>query len=126
MNDLAPVQTAIYAALTGAPATYPVYDPVPQGVPKPFFVIGEWTVEPDEQLSSMTTDASLNLHAWSATNGKAQIYAMLAFARGRLDGQSIAGTWLCTEDFAEVMEDPGSTAASRLYHAVVRYRLRLE
>ena len=125
MNDLAPVQTAIYAALTASPATYPVYDPVPQGVVKPYFSIGAWTAAPDEDIGTETTDASVDLHAWSGTNGKAQVYAMLAYARAKLDGQVIGGIWALTEDFVEVMEDPASTAAARIYHGVARYRARV-
>lgn len=124
MNDLTTVQTSIYSALTGAPATYPVYDGVPQGVAKPYIVIGELTAEPDEELSLTTTDASINLHTWSATTDKGQSYTMLQFIRARLDGQTISGAWACTEEFNEVMEDEGSTASARLYHGVARYRVR--
>ena len=47
------------------------------------------------------------------------------FVRDRLDGQDLgAGAWACTEDFADVLEDPSSTAASRLYHGIARYRIR--
>lgn len=126
MNDLTTVRTAIYAALAAAPATYPVYDPVPQGVARPYFGFGPDSSEPDEELAAMTTDASIQLDAWSATNGRAQVYAMLQFARARLDGQTINGAWLVTEDFNEVVEDPSSTAASRLYHGIARYRARVQ
>lgn len=125
MNNLAAIQTALYGALTGAPATYPVYDPVPQGVARPYIVIGEFVAEPDEELSLTTTDASINLHTWSATHGKAQSHAMLEFIRARLDGQTVAGTWACTEEMNELFEDEGSTAAARLYHGVARYRARV-
>lgn len=124
MNDLTAVQTAIVAALRGAPATYPVYDGVPQGAAKPYFVVGEVTGEPDEELAAATTDASMYLHSWSATSDKGQTYTMLQFARARLDGQTISGAWACSEDFNEIMEDPASTASSRLYHGVARYRVR--
>jgi hypothetical protein len=130
MNNLWPVQQSIFSALSGVPATYPVYDAVPQTstglpVPKPYFVIGEFTAEPDEELAAATTDASGNLHAWSAGAGKKEVHAMLEFARARLDGQTISGAWACSEDFNEVLEDPGSTAAARIYHGVARYRLRV-
>lgn len=125
MNDLAPAQTAIYGALTGAPATYPVYDPVPQGVAKPYITIGEWDADQDEELAVETTDATINLHTWSATNGKAQSHLMRAFIGVRLHGQTISGTWLVTEDNWVLMEDPGSTAAARIYHGVARYRVRV-
>jgi uncharacterized protein DUF3168 len=126
VNDLAGVQSSIYAALVSAPATYGVYDAVPQLVAKPYIVIGEYTAQPDEEIGTVTTDATLNIHTWSAKNGKAETHAMLEFVRVRLDGQAIAGTWLCVEDFAEIMEDSGSTAASRLYHGIARYRIRVE
>lgn len=126
MNNLSGVQTSIYAALTTVPATYPVYDAVPQGVAKPFIVIGEYTAQPDAELATVTTDAMLTIHTWSATAGKAQTHAMLDFIRVRLDGQPIAGTWLCEEDFVDILEDPSSTTASRLYHGIARYRLRIE
>lgn len=132
MNDLTTVQTSIYTALTGAPATYPVYDAVPQGVARPYIVIGEVTAEPDEELQVATTDASVNLHTWSGnpppapkTTSKAQTHTMLQFVRARLDGQTISGAWFCSEDFNEIMEDPSSTAESRLYHGVARYRVRV-
>lgn len=126
MNNLSGVQTSIYQALTTAPATYGVYDAVPQGVAKPFFVLGEWTAEPGEEIGTVNTSASFNLHAWSATAGKKQIHEMLEFARIRLDGQPVAGSWLCVEDFVEIMEDANSTAASRLYHGIARYLLLVE
>lgn len=130
MNDLTTVQTSIYSALTGAPATYPVYDGVPQSTPavpitKPYIVIGELTAEPDEDFSLTTTDAEINLHTWSQATSKGQSYAMLQFIRARLDGQAISGAWACTEELNEVMEDPASTPASRLYHGVARYRMRI-
>lgn len=125
MNDLTAVRTAIYAALTGAPATYPVYDPVPQGVAKPYIAFGPDSSEPDEELQAATTDAAIQIDTWSALPSRAQSYAMLQFIRARLDGQSISGSWFVSEDFVEVMEDPASTAASRIYHGVARYRVRV-
>lgn len=124
MNDLWPVQEAIYSALTATPATYPVYDAVPQGIAKPFIVIGEITGQPDDELETASTDASFLIHTWSGSNGKGQSHAMLQFIRARLDGQTIGDAWGCSEDFAEIMEDRASTAASRLYHGVARYRIR--
>ena len=125
MNNLATVQTSIYAALNAAPQTYPVYDAVPQGVAKPYIVIGGWNADPDEELQAMTTDASVEIDTWSATNGKSQSHAMQEFVRARLDGQTISGSWLVTEDFASILEDVGSTAAARIYHGVARYRVRV-
>lgn len=125
MNDLTAVRTAMFAALSAIPATYPVFDPVPQGQAKPYIAFGPDTGGPDEELGSATTDASIQIDTWSALSSRAQSYTMLQFIRARLDGQTISGAWSCTEDFNEVMEDPASTTASRLYHGVARYRLRL-
>lgn len=131
MNDLSGAQTSIYEALSASPATYPVFDAVPQTsaglpLPKPYIVIGEWFANPDEELAIPTTDATVNIHTWSAKVGKAQTHQMLAFIRARLDGQIIPGSWLCVEDFVEIIEDPSSTAASRLYHGVARYQVRVD
>jgi hypothetical protein len=50
---------------------------------------------------------------------------MLEFVRARLDNETVGGgAWACSEDFYEVIEDPSSTAASRLYHGIARYRVR--
>lgn len=125
MNNLWPIQQAIYAALIVAPATYPVYDAVTQGVVKPYIVIGEFLSDPDEELAAATTDASLNIHTWSAGIGKKESHAMLEFIRARLDGQVIGGAWSLSEEMNEVLEDPASTAASRLYHGVARFRVRV-
>ena len=125
MNDLTTARTDMYAKLTANPQTYPVYDPVPQGVNKPFIVFGPDTSDPDEELAVATTDAAIEIETWSATNGRAQSYAMLQFIRARLDGQTIAGAWFISEDFATVMEDATSTAAARIYHGVARYRVRV-
>lgn len=125
MNDLWTVQQSVYAALTTAPATYPVFDNVPQGATKPYIVISSFDGQPDEELATVTTDANLNIDTWSATSGKMQSHAMLQFVRARLDGQTIAGSWLCTEDFVSILEDPASTAAARIYHGVARYRVRV-
>jgi hypothetical protein len=126
MIDLWPVQQALYGALTAAPATYPVYDAVPQGTAFPYLVLGEITSIPDDELEAASADASFTVHAWSRNAGKKQIHAMLEFARARLDNEPLGGgAWACSEDFAEVMEDRTSTAASRLYHGVARYRVRV-
>lgn len=125
MNDLTAVRTAIYAALTANPATYPVYDPVPQLVAKPYIAFGPDSSQPDEDLAVASTDASIQIDTWSVLPSRAQSYAMLQFIRARLDGQAISGSWFVSEDFAEVMEDPASTASSRLYHGVARYRVRI-
>ena len=126
MNNLWSVQVSIYAALTTLPATYPVYDAVPQGVAKPFIVIGEFTADPDSDVAIYTTDAALQIHTWSATAGKKETHAMLQFIRERLDNQPIAGAWYVAEDFVEIMEDENSTATARLYHGIARYQLRVE
>lgn len=127
MIDLFPAQQAVYEALTAAPATYPAHDAVPQGAAYPYFVIGEITALPDEELAAASADASFQIHAWSKQAGKKQVHEMLAFARARLDGQDIGGgAWACSEDFNEVFEDRSSTASSRLYHGVARYRIRAE
>jgi hypothetical protein len=110
---------------TSPSATYPVYDAVPQGVAKPYIVIGEMTEMPDEELQVATTDASINLHTWSAYVGKSQSHTLLQYIRQRLDNVAIAGTWFFAEDFVEIMEDAGSTATARLYHGVARYRVRV-
>lgn len=126
MNNLWGAQQSIFAALDSVPKTYPVYDAVPQLTVKPYIVIGEYTAQPDEDLASVTTDATLNIHTWSNKSGKSETHAMLDFIRIRLDGQPIAGTWMCEEDFVDILEDPASTAAARLYHGIARYRLRVE
>lgn len=124
MIDLWPAQTAVFDVLS-LPGTYPVHDAVPQGATFPYFVIGEFTGIADEDLDEASIDASLNVHAWSRTPGKKQVLEMLEFARQRLDNVEIgSGVWACSEDFVEVMEDRASTAASRLYHGVARYRIR--
>lgn len=125
MNNLSPVQIAVYGLLTATPATYPVYDAVPQGAAYPYIVIGVWIAEPDEELGSASTDASIQMHTWSNYAGKSQTHTMLQFIRARLDNVAVSGTWAFTEDFVDVMEDAGSTAASRLFHGIARYRARV-
>lgn len=125
MIDLWPTQEEVYEALTAAPTTYPVYDAVPQNAPAPYIVLGEISQQPDDELAAASSDASFVIHVWSRQNGKKQAHAMLAFVRARLDNQPLGGgVWACSEDFAEVMEDRTSTASSRLYHGVARYRIR--
>lgn len=125
MNDLTAVRTAMYALLAAAPATYPVYAPVPQGTPKPYIAFGPRTALPDEELMAPSTDATIQLDAWSGLSSEAQVEAMGQFIRSRLDGVAISGAWFCLEEMWEVMEDPASTASSRLYHGVARYRVRV-
>lgn len=124
MNDLWTVQQSVYAALTAAPATYPVYDNVPQTATKPYIVISSFDGEPDEELATATTDANIGIDTWSETSGKKQSHAMLQFVRARLDNQAISGAWFVAEDFASILEDPASTAAARIFHGVARYRVR--
>lgn len=125
MIDFDPIQDAVYAALAATPATYTTYDAVPQGATYPYLVLGEITALPDEDLAEPTVDLTLTIHAWSKQHGKGQTFAMLEFVRDRLDGQAIGGgAWACSEDFTTVIEDRASTAASRLYHGVARYRIR--
>lgn len=126
MINLWTIQTEIFAVLDGAPQTYRVYDAVPQGVLKPYIVIGEVTDQPDEEIGIITSDATLTIHTWSATAGKKQTHDMLAFIRDRVDGTPLPGTWSLTEDFVEIMEDPASTATARLYHGIARYRVRAD
>jgi hypothetical protein len=126
MNDLTVARTAITAALKAVPATYPVYDPVPQGAAKPYIAFGPDNSQPDEELATATTDAAIQIDTWSATADRGQSYAMLQFIRARLEDQTIDGAWFCSEDFNEVLEDPASTASSRLYHGVARYRVRVD
>lgn len=126
MNNLSGVQTSIYQALTTAPATYPVFDSVPQGVLKPYIVIGEWFGNPDDELATVTTDAAVNIYTWSAKSGKAETHAMLDFVRIRLDGQPVAGTWLCVEEDFDITEDPTSTASARIWRGRARYELHVE
>lgn len=127
MIDIGPIQAAIYTALAGAPATYPVHDAVPENAAKPYFAIGEFNVFPDVLLGVASGDADFVLHAWSAYAGKKQAWEMLAYARARLDGASLgAGVWSITEDFVQVLEDPASREDSRLYHGIARYRVRAE
>lgn len=115
----------MYAKLTANPQTYPVYAPVPQGVPKPYIAFGPRTALPDEELAAPTTDATVQLDAWSAKNSEAEVEAMGQFIRSRLDSVAISGAWLCSEEMWEVMEDPASTASNRLYHGVARYQVRV-
>lgn len=125
MIDVWPVQVAVFEAMTEEPTTYDVLDAVKQGQTYPYLVIGEITAIPDEELEQDSADASFTVHAWSRYNGKKETHELLAFARERLHGKDIGGgVWAISEDFAEVMEDPSSTAASRLYHGVARYRIR--
>lgn len=126
MVDLEPAQEAIIDALNDAPATYPVYDAVPQDVTHPYLALGATTQVPDADLDVDSSDGTITLHAWSKAHGKYEAQRMLQFARERLDGQDIgAGAWACYEEFAEVFEDPSSSAESRLFHGVSRYRVRL-
>lgn len=126
MLNLWGIQQSVFSALTSAPATYAVYDAVPQGVAKPYIVIGEYTEEPDEDLQIVTADATLMIHTWSQTAGKKQTHDMLDFVRGRLDNQLLPGSWYSAEEFVEIMEDVGSTATVRLYHGIARYRIRVD
>lgn len=115
----------MYAKLAAAPATYPTYAPVPQGTPKPYIAFGATTALPDEELGPNTTDAMVELHTWSAQASEAQTHTMLQFIRARLHNVAVAGTWICAEDWNEIMEDPSSTATARLYHGIARYRVRV-
>lgn len=125
MIDTWPIQVAIYQALTDPAGPYPVFDAVPQDAATPYIVIGEFTGQPDDDLDALSIDLSVQLHGWSRHAGKQEAHAILAFMRSRLDHQQVgAGVWGCSEDFATVVEDPDSTAASRLFHAVARYRIR--
>ena len=125
MNDLTAVRTAIYTALSAVPATYPVYDPVPQGAVKPYIAFGPDNSQPDDELATATTDAAIQIDTWSTLSSRGQSYAMLEFIRARLDNAAISGAWAVSEDFNEVLEDPSSTASARLYHGVARYRVRV-
>jgi hypothetical protein len=124
MNNLWPLQQAIFAALSAAPATYPVYDAVPEGAAAPYIAIGAFDAMQDDEIAVESTDATVTIHGWSRQPGKAQAHALLQFIRGRMHGTAIGGAWAITEDLAEVLEDRSSTAASRLYHAAARYRVR--
>lgn len=126
MNNLLPLQTAIFAALDGGP--YPVYDAVPQKARRPYIVIGEVTADPGEEVAESSADVSVSFHCWSETHGKDESHQMLAYIASVLDNVvslEFGGEWwLGFEEFREILEDPKSRADARLYHAVSRYQFR--
>lgn len=125
MISLWPIQQAIYTALTANPQTYPVFDATPQDQAPPYIVIGESFNESDLDIDVESSSATINIHGWSRTKGKEQSYAIMSFIRARLHHQSIGGAWACYSEQEDVFEDRDSTPAKRLYHAVCRYRIRL-
>jgi hypothetical protein len=127
MNDLWGLQQAIYSALTGpSTAIYPVYDAVPPRAAYPYIVIGEISGQQDEEITEESTDVSVSVHGWSRKAGKVEAHAILEYVKEQLHGQDIgAGAWAAMEEFRTILEDPKSTADSRLFHAVSRYRIRI-
>lgn len=125
MIDIWPIQQAVYTALAAVPATYPVYDAVPQGTAYPYLTLGDDDALPDEEISDLSADIAMRVNAWSRYTGKKQVRAMLEFVRSRLHGQDIgAGVWACTVEALRVFEDPSSTEASRLFRGVAELRIR--
>jgi hypothetical protein len=121
MVDLWPIQQALFAALTAAPATYPAFDAVPAGTAEPYLVLGEVTETDASTLTEDGAEATFTVHGYSAYPGKRECFAMQAFVRERLHRQPIAGTWQCYEEFSTVIDESSPDEPS--FHLVVRYRI---
>lgn len=76
-----PIQTAVYARLTGDPVLMAmitgVFDHIPGTAAQPYVVIGESTEEPSHAHDRKGTDASLTLHVWSRYAGYKQAAAIV-------------------------------------------------
>lgn len=127
-----PVQTAVYARLTGD-ATLTgmisgVYDFVPEDVAYPFVVIGEALETPDNWHGGFGRETVITLHVWSQYQGYTQGLRIAARVTELLDHQPLAIAGLAhiatRYEFSQTLTDPEPPGDIR--HVVLRYRIVTE
>lgn len=129
---LLPIQTALYATLTGdatlmAMATG-VYDYVDEAAVYPYIVIGEALETPDNAHDRFGRQTVPTLHVWDQYRGFKRVLQIGARVNALLDHQplTIAGlTHIVTRfEFSQTLTDPEPPGDIR--HLVLRYRTLTE
>lgn len=115
------VQTAIYAALTAAPAIAAVHDSVPKGASFPYITIGDEQVIDDGNACDDGWEVFADIHVWSRVPGYREAKTLMAAAVPRLTAiNAISGKTLISVslDGTRVFRDPDGLTS----HGVITVR----
>lgn len=134
---IAPLQTAIYSALTGDAALMAlvngVYDQVPQddidasvAANYPYVVIHGQQLNNNDTDTEEGFDGTVTIHTWSQSYGNKESYEVMQAVYRALHrvNLSVVGYGLSTihQEYSELMRDPDGITR----HGVQRFRVILE
>ena len=132
MSFEAALQKAVFDRLSAHSGMPDVYDHVPQqrdsgsDVPFPFISIGEDTHVPFDTDDSVGSEATITIHSWSRSKGRAEVKGIQASIREALQRVEldVEGWALITIefDFSETFMDPDTVTR----HGVQRFRVLLD
>ncbi|MFJ8863613.1 DUF3168 domain-containing protein [Streptomyces sp. NPDC102451] len=131
-ETMLPIQTAIYAVLSGddvlTDAIAAVYDYLPEEVPYPFVVIGEAIETPDNSHDRYGRETVVTLHVWTQARGHTQGLTIAKRVTQLLDHQPLSIEGLdhvvTRHEFSQTLTDPEPPGTIR--HVVLRYRVVTE
>lgn len=126
-SGLAPVQTSVYALLTGnAPfmaLVKGVFDYVPDKQAYPYVTIGDATEIPFPVFGNDGHEQTLTLHIWSRARGFIEAYGILEAMTALLEGAPLVvqghATALLNADGATSLRDPDGVTR----HVAARFRI---
>lgn len=123
MLPLAPVQTALYDALTAALAPVPVLDYAGKDDPFPYCTVGEMIAGHDDTLRDQAVDIEITVHLWSRHRGMQELQTLMALAKDTLDRKILPVTgfqWVTTIwTYAQTLRDADGVTR----HGILRFRV---
>lgn len=131
-SPMFPVQTAVYALLTGddelANLVSGVYDYVPENVVFPYITVGEALETPDNTVAGLGRETVITLHVWTRARAHSKGLRIAARVTALLDHQPLAiegAHHIATRyEFSQTLIDPEPPGDVR--HVVLRYRVVTE
>jgi len=132
MSFEAELQRAVFDRLSGFSGLPEIYDHVPQqadsgsNVPFPYVTIGEDTHIPFDTDDSVGSEATITIHSWSRSEGRAEVKEIQTGIRSALQRfeLDVNGFALVTIEFesSESFMDPDAMTR----HGVSRFRVLLD
>lgn len=127
---LTPLQSALYARLTGDTAlmaqVVDVVDGAPEGTAYPYVVLGEVIETPNNALGEFGADSVITLHVWSKSDGYKEGLEIAGHLRRLLDHQplTVAGHHVVSvrHEQTQTLRDP----EPEVRHIPVRFRVTTE
>lgn len=130
VTPLGPVQTAVYATLTGDQPLMGlvsgVFDEVPEGTAYPYVTVGEALEQPDNWLGGFGRQTVVTLHVWVDARGFAAATQITSRLVSLLDHQplAVAGHHHVSTryEFSQTLRDP----EPGIRHIPIRFRILTE